>query len=354
LDALQWFELEFYGNSIRAWIVAAAITVALLIVIEGVLLFLRGRFRKAHKSEGDLPELFLQLIRKTFRLFLFFPAAYFGLRALELPPKTAAFITNATILAVALQIGIWVSAGIDHALQRYRRTRLETDAAAATTIAAFSFIARLVLWVFVLLVALQNVGVNVTTLVAGLGVGGIAIALATQNILGDLFASLSIIIDKPFVIGDFIVVGTELGTVEYVGLKTTRVRSIGGEQIIFSNADLLQSRVRNFKRMVERRIVFTIGATYQTPAEKIALVPAAVRQIIEGIELTRADRCHFKGFGASSLDFEFVYFVLSPEFATYMDIQQKINLAIVDYFQREGIEFAYPTQTIHLAQAETR
>jgi small-conductance mechanosensitive channel len=196
------------------------------------------------------------------------------------------------------------------------------------------------------LLALDNMGVNITGLVAGLGIGGIAVALALQNILGDLFASLSIILDKPFVIGDFIVVDQLMGTVEHVGLKTTRIRSLSGEQVIFSNAGLLQSRIRNFKRMAERRVVFTVGVTYQTPYEKLARISALLREAVELQQGVRFDRAHFKEYGDFALVYEIVYFVTSPDYNKYMDIQQAINFEIYRRFQQEGLEFAYPTQTL--------
>ena len=183
-----------------------------------------------------------------------------------------------------------------------------------------------------------------------MGIGGIAVALALQNILGDLFASLSIVIDKPFVIGDFIVVDQLMGTVEHVGLKTTRLRSLGGEQLIFSNNDLLKSRISNYKRMMERRIVFGFGVTYQTPPEKLPLINEIVREIIGKQEQARFDRVHFKEYGESSLNFEAVYFVLSQDYNLYMDIQQAINLEMFRCFQKEGIEFAYPTRTLFIQQ----
>jgi small-conductance mechanosensitive channel len=191
--------------------------------------------------------------------------------------------------------------------------------------------------------------VNVTALITGLGIGGVAIALALQAVLGDLFASLSIVLDKPFVIGDFITVGEFAGTVEHVGLKTTRVRSLSGEQVIFSNSDLLNGRIRNFKRMSERRILFGVGVTYQTPLESLRKIPGMIRAIVEGQSKTRFDRCHFKGFGDSSFDIETVYFVLDPDYAVYMDIQQAINFEIIRQFTAEGITFAYPTRTLFVA-----
>jgi small-conductance mechanosensitive channel len=200
--------------------------------------------------------------------------------------------------------------------------------------------------------ALDNLGVNVTALVAGLGVGGVAVALAVQNILGDLFASLSIVLDKPFVLGDFIIVGELLGAVENIGIKTTRVRSLSGEQLIFSNNDLLNSRIRNFGRMAERRVVFQLGVVYGTPKAKLEQIPAIIRSAIEAQQQTRFDRSHFAGYGDFSLDFENVYYVLDRDYNVYMDIQQAINLEIYGRFAEDGIEFAYPTQTLYLQREQ--
>jgi small-conductance mechanosensitive channel len=215
-------------------------------------------------------------------------------------------------------------------------------------LSVLGFIARVALWSILLLMILDNLGFNITALVASLGIGGIAVALALQNILGDIFASLSIAIDKPFVIGDFIIVDDILGTVEYIGLKTTRLRSLDGEQIVFSNTDLLKSRIRNYKRMYERRVVFGFGIVYQASHEQLKKIPVMAREIIEGLEKTRFDRAHFKEYGESSLNFEVVYFVQDPDYNIYMDIQQSINLSLFERFASEGIEFAYPTRTLYL------
>jgi small-conductance mechanosensitive channel len=179
-------------------------------------------------------------------------------------------------------------------------------------------------------------------------VGGIAIALAGQNVLGDLFASLSILLDRPFVVGEFIVIDSLAGTVEHVGLKTTRIRSLSGEQIVMSNGDLLKSRIHNYKKLTERRIVFGFGVTYDTGYEKLAKIPAMVREVVTGVGKTRFDRAHFKEYGDSSLNFEVVYVVLDPDYNIYMDIQQKINLEIYRRFEEQGIEFAFPTRTLYL------
>jgi small-conductance mechanosensitive channel len=237
-----------------------------------------------------------------------------------------------------------------HLIGRYRKEQAAEDPGLATALGAVGILAQGIIWAIFLLLILQNLGIQITALVTGLGIGGIAVALAVQNVLGDLLASLSIVLDKPFVIGDFVVVGEFSGTVEHVGLKTTRVRSLSGEQLVFSNSDLLGSRIRNFKRMQERRVAFTVGVTYGTGADKLERIPGMIREVVEGRELVRFDRCHFKSYGDFSLNFETVYYVLLPDYTSYMDVQQAINLEIYRRFQDAGIEFAFPTQTIFLAK----
>jgi small-conductance mechanosensitive channel len=209
-------------------------------------------------------------------------------------------------------------------------------------------ICRIALWAIALLVMLDNLGFNVTTLMASLGIGGIAVALAVQNVLGDIFSSISIALDKPFVIGDFIVVEGYMGTVEYVGLKTTRIRSLDGEQIIFSNSELLKSRIRNYKRMQERRVQFGFNIDYETSHALVQMIPGMIKGIIEaqagGI---RFDRAHFKGYGEKALQFEVVYFLPTPDFNAYMDVQQAINLAMLQQFRELGVDFGYTARTLY-------
>ena len=231
--------------------------------------------------------------------------------------------------------------------------RAAEDVGARTTIQAVGYAGRFVLWSLLFVTGLDHFGIQVTALVTGLGVGGIAVALAVQNILGDLFAALAIVLDKPFVVGDFIIVDNVLGTVEHVGLKTTRLRSLSGEQIIMSNNDLLKSRIRNFKRMEQRRIVFSIDVTYDTSPEKVMRIPGMIREVIEAQERTRFDRSHFLTFAESSLRIETVYFVLSSAFNDYADTQHAINVELLRRFNADGIEFAFPTRTLyHMGQGE--
>jgi small-conductance mechanosensitive channel len=243
---------------------------------------------------------------------------------------------------------------VDYYLNVSQRRKLEKNTARITTLRAAGFIVKLVLAVLAAILILDNIpGVQITPLIASLGISGIAVALAVQNILSDLFASLSIVLDKPFVIEDFIIVDNFMGTVEHIGLKTTRLRSLSGEYLVFSNNDLLKSRIRNYTRMLERRVVFSIGVTYQTPLEKLKQIPPTIRKIIESQEAVRFDRAHFQGYGDFALKFEVVYYVLNPDYNRYMDIQQSINLAIFESFEKEGIDFAYPTQQLYIGGKTT-
>jgi small-conductance mechanosensitive channel len=269
-----------------------------------------------------------------------------GSQYLDLPHKAELVLNRVVVLALILQFGTWISALLDFWITRSRNHVVDTQAFSTSTLDPFSFLGRLLLWTVMLLLVLDNFGVNVTALATSLGVGGIAVALAVQNILGDLFASLSIVIDKPFVIGDSIGVDTLSGTVEHIGLKTTRIRSSTGEQLIFANSDVLKARLRNYKRMQERCITFGFSVPYGTPAAQLEKIPALVQAAIEGRDTLRFDRAHFKDLGASAYAFEAVYWVRTPDYRAYMDAQQAINLALVRAFEQEGIPLNYPPQTL--------
>jgi len=343
-----WQEM-YFGNSIKDWAIALSI---ILIVFTALKIIQKIAISKlsmlAKKTENQIDDLLADILAKTKILTLLVISFYAGLNFLTLKPAISALSQKIFIFILILQAGFWAGSGINFWLGRLVKKRMSEDSASATTISFLGFVARVFLWSIVLLLLLDNLGVDITSLVAGLGIGGIAIALALQNILGDLFASLSIVLDKPFVIGDFIVVDDLMGTIEHIGLKTTRIRSISGEQMIFSNNDLLKSRIRNYKRMSERRIVFGFGVVYQTSLEKLKLIDKIIKEIIKEQPRARLDRVHFKEYGDFSLNFEVVYYVTNPEFGVYMDVQEAINLEMFRRFKEEDIEFAYPTQTLFI------
>ena len=343
----DFLELTFYNNNLKSWIYAlfSILVSYLLLRIIKSLLFKRIQ-AISKKTDTDVDDLIAELINRINGLVLFIIAIFIGSFFVELPEKINSVISKILIISLLFQAAISGTGLIQFWVDRYKKQKIAEDAASVTTFTALGFVLRMVLWSVILLLALDNLGFNITTLVAGLGVGGIAVALAVQNILSDLFASLSIVLDKPFVIGDFIIIDNYLGSVEHIGLKTTRLRSLSGEQLVMSNSDLLKSRIRNFKRMYERRVVFGLGVIYQTPLDKLKKIPEMIKTIIEKQESVRFDRAHFKEYGNFSLNFEVVYWVKSPDYNVYMNIQQAINLEIFKQFEENSIEFAYPTQTL--------
>jgi small-conductance mechanosensitive channel len=338
----------FYGNPLQDWLIAAVLVVAAVSALRFLIgVVARHLAASSQPTQTPLDDLVARLLSKTKLPFLLLIAVFLASLTLDLSELTGLILRRVALIALVLQGAIWTTDGVTFLLARYREQRLEEDASAVTTMTALGFVAKVAVWTVAVLLILDNFGIQVTALVTGLGIGGIAVALALQSILGDLFASLAIVLDKPFVIGDFLKVDEFLGNVEYIGLKTTRIRSLSGEQVILSNSDLLGSRVRNFGRMYERRVVFTVGVTYETPREKLVKIPEIMGQAVKGQDSTRLDRAHWKGYGDFSLDFETVYYVTQPDYAVYMDVQQAINLEVHRRFQEEGIEFAYPTQTIY-------
>ncbi|MEE9118265.1 MAG: mechanosensitive ion channel family protein [Calditrichia bacterium] len=341
---------EFLGNKLTYWIIGIVVAISLLIILRILKGLLVHHFNiLAQKTDTDIDDLIVDLLNKTNFLLLFILSLYVGSYFLALPENIDKIKTGMAFVVILFQIAIWGSGIINYLVKKTFVTKdtFQTTLTQTQT-RAIGFFGKFVLWSALFIIALQNLGINVTSLIAGVGIGGIAIALAVQNILGDLFASVSIMLDKPFIVGDFIIVDEHAGNVENIGLKTTRVRSLSGEQLVFSNNDLLSSRIKNYKQMQERRILFTIGVTYDTPSEKLESIPIIIKEIIDKLEKTRFDRAHFKEFGDFSLNFEIVYYMLVPTYIDYVDAQQAINLELYRRFEKEEIEFAYPTQTILL------
>jgi small-conductance mechanosensitive channel len=338
-------------NTVRQWLTALIILAVSFVLLSLLLRFLSGRLRRwAARTQNEYDDLISDLLHATRTWFLLLISAYLGSLYLTLPDRIEIWFRVVVIAAVFVQAGLWGNGLIDFGLKRLVRAHLE-EADSRTVLRMTGWMARVVLWTLILLLILDNIpGVSVTGLIASLGVAGIAVGLALQNILSDLFASMSIVLDRPFVVGDFIVVGDMLGVVENIGIKSTRVRSLSGELLVFSNSDLLNSRIRNYKTLYERRVVNQVGVTYQTAREKLERIPSMIRQAVAAQTSVRFDRAHLAGFGDSSIDFEYVYYVLSPDYAVHMDVQQGILLEVHRAFEKEGIEFAYPTRTVFLAR----
>lgn len=351
MNPIDWLNYSILGNTLMTWSIAAGA----FFLLWMALLVLRRLIAKrlAKRSTSALPlDTAEEVVKATRGWFLFLLALFVSSRFLDLTDNVSLWAARATMIAALLQTGFWLSAGVVKSIRVKRQRDLESSPEGVAAMDVLSFVARVTIWSIVLLACLDNLGVDITTMIAGLGVGGIAVALAAQNILGDLFASLSIVLDRPFVVGDFLAIGDFLGSVEKVGIKTTRLRSLSGEQLIFSNNDLLSSRIRNYGRMFERRVVFSIGVTYETPADKVRAIPDILRKAVESQENVRFDRAHFQKYGDFALLFEVVYYVLSADYNQHMDIQQAINLEIFERFGEHDIEFAYPTQTLYVNNAE--
>jgi small-conductance mechanosensitive channel len=338
---------EFLGNPLGAWAIALALLLGVFFALVGARrLFVRRLERSAAHTATMVDDVVLGALHRTRKLFLFVLAVAAASLSLEIPAPQRTLIEKLAHVVVLLQLASWGSGAITLWLHRVTQARAEKDRASVTTLNVVAVILRIVLWTLLFLLALQSFGVDVTALITGLGIAGVAVALAVQNVLGDVLASLSIALDKPFVIGDYIVVDAYQGTVENIGLKTTRIRSLTGEQIVVSNAELLKARIRNYQSQKERRVVFTLTFPLDTPADAIARVPEIVKETILANEQVRFDRSHFSAITEQALAVESVYFVLTADYVVYMDIQQRINLTLLQRLAADGIRLAVPARSV--------
>ncbi len=350
---LTWLQsTTLFGFALAELAVAAAAAVlAYALMMFGLRVALNRLSAIAARTTTQADNALVEVLAGTNRSLIALASLLIGLGLLDLHERWAARVGQLWFLALALQLALWVNRLIGIALRRHvERHVLGAPGQASAAATLLSWGLRTLLWAVVLLAMLSNLGVNITAFIASLGVGGVAVALAAQNILGDLFASLAIAIDKPFEVGDFIVLGSVSGTVEMVGVKTTRIRSLGGEQVVMSNTELLKQTISNYKRLQRRRIVFGFGITYDASADQAAEIPALVKSVVEASPRLQFDRAHLKGFGESSLDYEVVYIVLDPDYNLYMDEQQRINLELMRLFSARNIGFAFPTRTLYLVR----
>jgi small-conductance mechanosensitive channel len=338
------------GTPLRDWLLAGALGAAVWLL----LLLIRKFIASRHKGYSAGPHaaalrLLVYLLANTTQVLFLAAALYVALQVLTLPDKIERGVLHAVMILILLQFGLWAGRAVRFYLEMQQLAR-GADRVFAGSLDIIRFVARLLIWTLLVLMALDNLGVNITALVAGLGVGGVAVALSLQNILGDLFASLSIALDKPFMVGDSLTIDTFVGKVEHIGIKTTRLRSESGEQIILSNADILRSRVRNYARLEEQRILVTIRATYDTPSEKLKELPKLLERIVREQTVVRFERCHLKTLGESSFLFELSYFVQQPAVNSVLDVQQAVNFRIIEELRTLGVEFAYPAQQVWVGQ----
>ena len=345
-------DAEYLGLALIDWLELAGITAAMTIVLMGIRRLFFGRISAmAAKTQNKVDDVVAELLHGLRMFFLFVVSFYVAVEFIVTDTPAIPSLLRVVFIGMFIQLGLSSSDLIRLSSEWYLESK-KNEPSQVTAANAMVMVGKLVLWTIVVLLVLDNFGFDVTALVAGLGIGGIAIALAVQNVLADLLAYVSIVADQPFVFGDFLVIDDYSGTVEHIGVKTTRIRSLSGEQVVFSNNDLLGSRVRNYGRMSERRALFTIGVTYDTSHDMLQALPSKLKAAVEAQDNTRFDRAHLKSFGASSIDFEIVYYMVVPDYASYMDTQQAINLQIHDVFTREGVDFAFPTQTLYIEKGE--
>jgi small-conductance mechanosensitive channel len=346
-DILQF---EFLGNPVVNWglaIITFLVTLTVLPIVKGFIAARRRRWTPNDQLQfHSAIELTTLLVARTSRVFLFAVALFLASRHLVFPPRLERVIEIVIVCLFWLQVGLWAMAAVRFGIDRRRARSSGLDSLLTGSVDIILFCAGLIIWAMVALLALDNLGVQIKPLLAGLGIGGIAIALAVQTVLSDLLASMSITLDKPFGVGDSLTIDNFQGTVEHIGIKSTRLRSISGEQIIIANADIIKARVRNFGRMGDRRAVFQFGVNYDTPTDVLAAIPAEVRKIVEAQGNTRFDRCHFLTYGDTALQFELVYFMTKSDFALYADTQQAINLALLDRLRELKVQLAAPTRAL--------
>jgi len=348
----DFFQQTYFQNRVIDYIIAISIFILLVIsiqIIKSILLKLLKTWAK--KTTTTIDDKFVKAFEQKIKPFLnliYFSAFYISIKRLTMDSQIERFF-NIFVIVLLTFFGIRFLLSITiYGLETYW-VRKGKDQAKKQALKSIVTVIKIIVWSIVLIILLDNLGIKISALVAGLGIGGIAIALAAQSFLGDLFSYFIIFFDRPFEIGDFIIIGDYKGTVEYIGLKTTRIHSLGGEQLIFSNQDLTNSRIKNYKRMDRRRVVFQFGVIYQTTLTQLKKIPQIVEGIITQIPETTFDRAHFASYADFSLNFEVVYYINDNNYNKYMDIQQEINFQLKETFEKQKIEFAYPTQTVFLA-----
>jgi len=347
MDLASLKEIEFYANSLYDYFMAVIIFFAVLFGLKIFKTVVVSRILKlAKKTKSNLDDMVvdaINVIHWPFYVLLSLNIAFNFLKIQDIISKT---IYIFLLVAIVYYVIKFSEKLIDYGAEKIIESKKEEGG--MEIVGLLSTVVKIGLWAGAVVLLLANMGYNVTSLIAGLGIGGLAIALALQNILADIFSSVSIYFDKPFKVGDFVTIGGYSGTIKKIGIKTTRIQALQGEEIVMSNTELTQAKVQNYGLMDRRRVVLSLGVTYQTKADKLKKIPDILKKIIDKAEGASFDRSHFKSYGDSALGFETVYYIESSDYAEYMDIQEGVNLDIYEEFEKEKIDFAYPTQTLFI------
>ncbi len=356
MDFLEQLKIISWGsNTGYDYLTALVVFVALVFLLKVFQAIILSKLQKlALKTATEFDDILIEIFKKVKPPFYFFVSIFFAIKSLILPDLFNRALLVLFIIVIVYEVIKAVERIVDYIFRKYleKNQDEDTDQHSEAMIKLMQVLIKVILWIFGLILILSNLGINVTSLVAGMGIGGIAIALALQNVLGDLFSAFSIYIDKPFKVGDYIQIGTDRGMVEKIGMKTTRIRTLQGEQLVVSNQELTSARIQNFRRMEKRRVAFNLGVTYGTSPEKLAAIPKIIKDIVDKVDLAEFDRCHFVEYKDSDLSFEVVMFIDSKEYTDYLAARQEINLEIYKKFAVEGIEFAYPTQTLFINKSK--
>jgi small-conductance mechanosensitive channel len=349
---MNFWDKILFGNPFGDW----AIGVGIIVLSFSLIKILKGPVMKkleqwARETTMTFDDFLVMATEKTVIPFLYFAAIFGAFDYLTFNTRTTNIIHVAKLFIITYFILRLLNSAIQYSIFSFLEKQENSDVKKKQA-RSLIIILKGVVWILGIVFLINNLGYNVTTIITGLGIGGIAVALAAQAVLGDFFSYFVIFFDRPFEIGDFIIVDDKIiGAIEYIGVKTTRIRAISGEQIVCSNKDLTDSRVHNYKKMMRRRVVFSIGVIYQTTVEQMRKIPGIIKSIIDAAENATFDRSNFSSFGDFSLNFETVYFIEGPDYNLYMNIQEQIYLDIMKAFAKENIEFAYPTQTLFAANA---
>jgi|AntRauTorcE11897_2_1112592.scaffolds.fasta_scaffold18763_2 small-conductance mechanosensitive channel len=346
LNNLPW-QAVYYNNTLSEYVWALGIFIVVIFVFKIIKKSLWVRLEKLSKySKTNLDDKIVEMLKSINLSFYLILSLWIATRTLELSSLVNDIVNTLFVVIIIHQ----ATKFLQLILKFWVDKNVEAESQRNNVLPLLSVTMKIIVWGFGLLLILSNLGVNVTSLIAGLGIGGIAVALAAQAVLGDIFSSITIYFDKPFEAGDFIILqdGTTMGVVEKIGFKTTRIKALGGEEVVVANSNLTSQKIHNYKKMEKRRAVVNFGVIYSTPQDKMKRIPEIVKKIVDDIGDIDFDRVHFKKFADSSLVFELVYFVSTADYNAYMDHNQELHLQIKEQFENEKIEMAFPTQTIHL------
>lgn len=347
-------EQNFLGNRILDYLIAVVVLLVGFFVVSFGIRYIVKRVKIfSEKTVTTIDDFFVSVLENLAVPFLYFFVFYVSAKSLTFHPYLEKGLNYFCLAIVMFFIARLLIMLIGYGIKTYL-AKSGSDAVLERSLQGIAIVTKVLVWGGAVIFFLDNLGFKISAVIAGLGIGGVAVALAAQTILKDLFSYFSIIFDQPFKIGDFVIVGDCMGTIEYIGIKTTRMRSLGGEMLIFSNSDLTDSRLRNYRLMEKRRVVFRLGVVYETPVEKLKDIPKIIENIIKNVKDTFFDRAHFLSYGDFSLMFEIVYYVIGPDYNKYMDIQQEINIFIKEEFERRRIEFAFPTQTLYVNKSDLK